>query len=871
MSRYQCPICGNQQDFGPEKEFGFCQRCGTKLSLRRTAAPDSLPKKDVPPEKLPEENIMNDNGPEGSVPDMQDAENTAPGGSVAETPAAENAAPEGSVAETPAAENAAPEGSAPETPAAENAAPEEDASGTAAPEEADEEDFVLPKIAMTETGKLAHLSSLEAEEPETELPKIELTETEEIETEEELAEEQEAEARASRRSGLLTILSVVAALGVLAAAYFVWIRPAAAYRMNETRRQNGQYEEAIEGFRSLGSYKDSALQAELCWLDKAVAELQAGKLAESARSLAEVRNSAVDTKIYDAIAGSHLQKLLIQDHDYEKALDALKQLPEGRVRGLDDSFEAALRRTLDEHEYRTAAGAFADIEPYLSDPDRIRKMVGEEQKALMDAGDFARALELSQEFTALLVDPKEDVTARFDSFLEEGQYFPAAAMLEVFEPEIGNRTYYEKAIENKLLDLMDRGEDDAVIEMAYAFHEFRDLDLTIAIKASEHLEDSVKAKDWERAGQLLKRYTSYNERLTQEAESAFTKLLDDEAYDDAEALIAQLEEGPVNIKEWQYMLTEHCMESQDWERAKRLLAVLDGYKDSEQLGRELIYRQILKLWDEGRNEEADELIAQLGDSEESREIVQEAQMRAAAALVDKETPAPDEFLEAYSTLYAIRSHEGAPQALTRVLERWADMMLDNVDRRPYLEAMSGMGFVSSANRAHACEYLISRTPALAGHYDNGATWTMTDEWLPYNVYRFLELVSDGSGVTRSFTQFAMSMAKENITFSLSDLWNLWDLREDVRNLSISSDYLIFFLAGVWTSSDGSASITVTRNNGVFSVDYRVPPTAAAGGIRAESFGLSGAAGRLCGIVIQDFNTIQLTNSADGRTYTMTRP
>ncbi len=795
MSRYQCPICGNEQEFGPEKAYGFCQRCGTKLLLRRSAA-----------EKTPE----ND----------------------------------------PAEE---PLQFIPEDPA--------------------EEEQELPKIALTETGKLQHpdLRDPEQAEPEPGLPIIPLTETEEIESEDEREEEQEEESRSGRRTGLIIAACVLAAAGLLTAAYFLFIRPAASYRLSETNRQNGRYQEAIDGFKSLGNYRDSALMLEQTWLEKALWELQNGRLAESAASLSNVHDPAVDTSLYDAMAGSHLQKLLIQDYDYEKAQEALSQLPAGHVKGLDDAFETALRRTLDEKDYKKAVDAYAGIGPYLKDPDGVRTMIVEEQKTLMDAGDFAHALELSQQFAEVLADPKEDVTARFDSLLDEGQYFLAAAMLEVFEPEIGNRTYYEKAIETKLLDLMEKQEDEAVAEMAYAFHDFRNLDLTIAIKASDYLEECGEKKDWGRLAQILGRYSSYNEHLQDEADEIFTALLDQEAYDDAEALIAQLEDGQVNKKEWQYTLTERCMETQDWERAKRLLAGLEGYKDSDQMGRELIYRQILKLWDEGKNEEADRLIEELGDSQESREIVQEAQMRAARALIEKENPTPEDFREAYSTLYGIRSHEGAADERTNVLERWADMMLDNTDRRPYLEAMSSMGFVSTANRAHICAYLIEKTPALAGHSENGATWMMTDEWLPYNVYRFLEQVSDGAGVTRSFIQYAMSMAKENTAFSISDLWNLWNLREDVRALCRSNDYMIFFLSGVWTSADGAASLTVMRNNGVFVVEYNIPPTAAGAGIRAERFGLASGSGRLCDIEIVDFNTIRLTNSADGKTYTLTRP
>ena len=687
MSRYQCPICGNQQEFGAEREFGFCSRCGTKLALRRPAPPAEIPEEKAPESPAPADPAPESFSPVSTVPPLM----TVPDESAPDDPVPDVSVPDVSDRNIPSQDIPAQD------------APDQDAPAQDAPAE---EDFFVPKIVMTETGKLEHLKHLTEEPAEPEIPRIPLTETEEIETEEEEVEEQEEEARAGRRTGLITVLSVLAAVGLLAAAYFLWIQPAAAYRMSEKRHESGQYQEAIDGFRKLGNYRDSALQAELCWLDKAVAELESGQLAESARSLAQVKNSGIDTSLYDAMAGSQLQKLLIQNSDYDKALEAVTQLPAGRIKDLDGSFEAAFRHTLDLREYEKAASAFAGFEPYLADPNRIRTMISSEQEALMDAGDYAHALEMSQQFAAVLADPEEDVTARFQTLMEEGQYFQAAALLETFEPEVGNRTYFEKEIENKLLQLMQDGEDDAVIEMAYAFHDFRSLDMLITLKSSEFLTESAENKNWERTVQIMERYTAYNERLKSETELILADLLAKEAYDDAEALIAQLEGSQIEPKDWQIKLTERCIETEDWERAKRLLTVLDGYKGSEELSRELLCQQILKLWDEGKDEEAERLIEELGDTDARKDLLQEAQLRAARTLINKELPTPDEFKEAYTTLYSIRSHEGAAEELTRVLERWADVMLDNVDRRPYLEAMSGMGFVSTANRTHICAYMI---------------------------------------------------------------------------------------------------------------------------------------------------------------------
>ena len=50
MTHYQCPICGQEQSFQDEKEYGFCQRCGTKLLLRQSSIPPAEIREEQPAE-----------------------------------------------------------------------------------------------------------------------------------------------------------------------------------------------------------------------------------------------------------------------------------------------------------------------------------------------------------------------------------------------------------------------------------------------------------------------------------------------------------------------------------------------------------------------------------------------------------------------------------------------------------------------------------------------------------------------------------------------------------------------------------------------------------------------------------------------------
>ncbi|MBP3729370.1 MAG: hypothetical protein J6H18_03800, partial [Lachnospiraceae bacterium] len=709
--------------------------------------------------------------------------------------------------------------------------------------------------------------------PEEEmLPVIQIERLEEEIVEEEEAEgaKEESEESTSGRAWGIGILLAILILGGLAAAYFLWLKPATDYRFNMTRLSNGQYEEAIEGFLALGEYRDSARQADIARLEKALSELRQGQLEQSAASLAAIRDKSLDTSTYDAMAGSLLQKQLLLERSYEVALSSLEKLPKGRVRDLDQSFTAALVQSIDEKQYEAAARALADFTPYLSSTEGIRNLITEEMESLMNAGAYGDAAELSAQFGAVLEDPREDVRKRFRSFLREGEFYRAAALLEVFESRVGERTFYEKEAEEKLLSLLETREDEKAIELCFAFEHFRDMKPLLRLKTSEYLMNSARVRDWDRMNAILETYTPYNSQLPEEINQWFEETLEKEKFPEAEEALAQADSPQIDKLAWQYQLAQAYLEGGDPEMAQKHFAQLGEYKNSPKMLQEAIYRRVLKLWDEGRDEEADALLEELGTADIKEELRQEIILRSVRKMMEKEEPAPKELIEAYSLLYSIRQHNGVSEEINRLLEKWADIILVNRERKAYLDAMSSMGFVDTPNRVHICGYLMEKTPLMAGHREDGASWVMQDAWLPYNVFRFMELVSDGSGPAGSFIRFAMSMVRPNVPFDVTDIWNLWELRSDVRDLCSGNNHLLLFLSGVWQTADQKVSLSVTRNNKVFTVSYLTPSMKVDAGISAERFGLITAGGRLCDIRIIDYKTIELTNLSDGSVYRLIR-
>lgn len=776
MSRFQCPICGQEQSFQEEKEYGFCQRCGTKLLLRSGHADPNLE----------EENLI-------SHLHIQMSETNA---------------------------------------------------------------------ALAQTASVSH-SQTQAEEVSA------VQETEMPEDWEEEGEEEEK--RSSLRTWLAAALAVLLILGGVTAAYFFWFKPAAEYKINVTRHNSGQYEEAIEGFVALGEYRDSRHMADVCRLDKALWELNNGRLTESVQSLNSIQDKSLDTSTYDALAGSRIQKLLMGGLDYEAALTELSLLPKGRVKDVDSSFIYAFGQSIAEGKYEAASGALEDFAPYISNQKQAADLVIQEMVNLMDNGRYQEASSLNLAFSSLLADPAEDVQNRFQAFIREEEYYRAAALLEVFESDGAERDYYENELETLLEKLLKDEKDEKAIELVYAFEHYRDMQSLLEEKTSELLEDKLEKQSWERFNSLMESFSPYNDKLYPAAEEAYERALTEKSFEEAEAMLENAESPLFNKVEWEYRLAQALLEEEELEQAEAHLIKLGKYKDSEDILTEILYQRIIRLLDEGKEEEAEELTKSLGSTAKQQQVMQEAKLRTILKLMEKPQMDPADYTNAYNTLYSIRTHEGASEKLTELLESWADIVMQNVDRRPYIQAMSGMSFISSKNRSHICQYVIEKAEPLGGHKKDGTAWTMENQWLPYNIYRFMEMVSDDSGATRAFIQYAMSMDKENIELEITDIWSLWDLRADVRELCASNEYLVVFLSGVWKSADGKARLEVSKKNKVNTVSYNVPPTKEEKNITASLFGLTGSKGRICDIKLIDYHTIELTNVADGKSYKMTRP
>lgn len=729
---------------------------------------------------------------------------------------------------------------------------------------------VSEEQALPASQTVEHLPLQEEDLPSavyTPQPGVDRVEAEDMDEE---AEEWE-EKRSTAKAWFVGIAAAVALLAGVACAVIFWIKPAADYNLNMTRHNNGQYVEAIEGFQALGNFRDSRHMVDVCRLDKAIWELENGKLADSANSLASIEDPEMDTSTYNAMAESLIKKSLMGEMNYDKALTDLALLPKGRTGDVDSSFLYAFSQSLADKDYGRASWALDAFTPYISGREKAETMVLEEMVTLMDSGRYQDASDLNHHFAALLEDPEGDVVARFHEFLDEEEFFRGAALLEVFKEKIEDRESLEAELEEKMDALLEEAKDEKAIELCYAFEGFKEMNSSLQAKTSRLLADNAKQKNWGRLNTILTSFVPYNDKLPEEMEGIFAEYIQQQSFEEAESLLKELDNPLFDKKAWEYELAKALLEAKELDKAEAHFKALGDYKDSQEVITEILYQQILKLWDEGKNEEAEALIQNLGSTQMAEEITKEAKLRSVLVTMEKELMEPEEFTKAYTTLYSIRTHEGAADKLVELLEKWADVIMQETDRRPYLQAMTGMGFISSKNRSHICQYVIEKTEPLAGRKKDGSAWTMNQKWLPYNVYRFLEQVSDDTGVTRSFITYAMSMDKKDVVLDVTDIWYLWDVREDIREISSSNEYMILFLSGVWKSEDGKAVLEVSKKNKVNTVSYNVPPTKQEGKISASVFGLSGPKGRLCDIKILDYHTIELTNVADGKTYKMTRP
>ena len=429
----------------------------------------------------------------------------------------------------------------------------------------------------------------------------------------------------------------------------------------------GQYDDAISGLRSMGDFADATLEA-IYYTARKQESVEAYE--EATDSYTRVitfrdsmaRRSALPDKILDrdfrnASAALKAESIWYVYSDFESLAsktysDAPKAMFE-KIAGLAKEMQDARRNEdayallgiLQRAGYEEAAGMYLDAQ-FAEADDRLKN------------GDLDNALSM---FT----------------MLSEAEY--AAADEKILETRyaLGKRALEEDRLEEAkaiFAELAEKEYADAATQFTECLYRQA---LAVEARGKRYAQEAYDAfaalGDYSDSAAHAAAYT--------DAYAAAEQLIADGAYMDAKAAFDALgnyADSAARMTECDYLYAGALLEAGNIEEARALYVQLGDYENSAERILACDYQAALRTLESGAFDDAKAQFAALGDYEDSARMVQECDYRKAAALVeageDEAAYALYQTLKGYADTDEILTADPKMVAVTRLLalrERWA--------------------------------------------------------------------------------------------------------------------------------------------------------------------------------------------------------
>ena len=433
------------------------------------------------------------------------------------------------------------------------------------------------------------------------------------------------------------------------------------YKDAQSKMKEGNYEQALKMFASLGSYEDSADLADK--LEKEIANQKLYKAAEDSLSKqdyadaikkfgelgsyadAKQRKEAIQQARYEAA------EKMMNDEDFEGAIaefqmlgsykESKKNLNLAKQELTKQNAYKNAEQLYEKEDYKSAIQQFAELGEYKDAANRKKEIQAERYKAaedLIENGDLEGAI-AEFEMLGSYKDAKGDYAGAVHAFAQLRDYKDAAER--------------EKEIQEQRYEEADKLVADEDFESAIAIFE----ELGNYQDSSDRITATVQA-EYEKAEQF------YVEDKLEESEQLLENLTARE-YQDSQKYLA-------------YVRAAIAQKNKDYNTAIKILKGLQDYKDSKNL---LIYYEALEqseskqVEDIQKTVEALKSIPQVKDSNEQLENYQKTWYDNAIASGDS-----GEYDNAIKILEALKSYEDSSDLVTYYKARRYEFKDTNDDR-----------------------------------------------------------------------------------------------------------------------------------------------------------------------------------------------
>lgn len=459
-----------------------------------------------------------------------------------------------------------------------------------------------------------------------------------------------------------------------------------AYKDAQSKMKEGNYEQALKLFTSLGSYEDSADLADK--LEKEIANQKLYKAAEDSLSKQDYADAIKKFDELGSYADAKQRKEAIQQARYEAAEKMMN----------DENFEGAIaefqmlgsykeskkslnlakqeltkqnayknaEQLYEKEDYKSAIQQFAELGEYKDAANRKKEIQAERYKAaedMIESGDFEGAI------------------AEFEML---GSYEDAKQRAEDTITELANKTAYEEAE-----GLLDKGDYAGAVHAFAQLRDYKDAaerEKEIQEQRYEEADKLVADEDFEGAIAIFEELGNYqdsSDRIAATVQAEYEKaeqFYAENKLEESEQLFKNLTER--NYQDSQkylaYVRAEIAQENKDYTKAIKILKGLQDYKDSKNL---LVYYESLEQAESEQVEDIQKIvealksIPQVKDSNEQLESYQKTWYDKAIASGDS-----GEYDKAIEILEALKSYEDSSDLVTYYKARRYEFKDTNDDR-----------------------------------------------------------------------------------------------------------------------------------------------------------------------------------------------
>lgn len=458
------------------------------------------------------------------------------------------------------------------------------------------------------------------------------------------------------------------------------------YKDAQSKMKEGNYEQALKMFASLGSYEDSADLADK--LEKEIANQKLYKAAEDSLSKqdyadaikkfgelgsyadAKQRKEAIQQARYEAA------EKMMNDEDFEGAIaefqmlgsykESKKNLNLAKQELTKQNAYKNAEQLYEKEDYKSAIQQFAELGEYKDAANRKKEIQAERYKAaedLIENGDLEGAI------------------AEFEML---GSYKDAKQRAEDTTTELANKTSYEEAE-----GLLAKGDYAGAVHAFAQLRDYKDAaerEKEIQEQRYEEADKLVADEDFESAIAIFEELGNYqdsSDRITATVQAEYEKAEQfyvEDKLEESEQLLENLtaREYQDSQKYLAYVRAAIAQKNKDYNTAIKILKGLQDYKDSKNL---LIYYEALEqseskqVEDIQKTVEALKSIPQVKDSNEQLENYQKTWYDNAIASGDS-----GEYDNAIKILEALKSYEDSSDLVTYYKARRYEFKDTNDDR-----------------------------------------------------------------------------------------------------------------------------------------------------------------------------------------------